>query len=325
MLLIDNQGSYNPYQNLALEEYLLREYVREEPLFLFYVNTPSVIVGRNQNIYSEVNLRYTAVHDIYVLRRLSGGGTVYHDLGNLNYSVICPDQTHLHDFAYFTSFVTAALRAFGLETELRNRSSLFIGSRKISGSAQYATRGRLLHHGTLLYDVNTAVLQQAITPPPAAIETRAVPSVRSKVVNLKELLGDVSLADLQQAIIVELEKGGALAHRQLDERAWARIAALQAERYRDWAWTYGRSPRFTIRRQIAGVPGELSCDLTVERGRITRIEWHGKRAAAPLLQRVSAALAGARYDTAAMRGAAGRLLSEEDEPDGAAILTALLP
>lgn len=319
MLLIDNEGQTDPTINLAIEEVLLRSVVADESLFLLYENEPAVIVGRNQNIFGEVNLRYAEAQGIHIVRRLSGGGTVYHDRGNLNFSVICPEQTHLHDFAHFTSIVSGTLHQFGIETTLRNRSSLFVGEGKISGNAQYATRGKLLHHGTLLYDTDTVVLQKVITPPAAEVTSHAVASVRSEVLNLRGLLGPaVELAALRRAIVEEVRGRGPLAPRQLSRAEWVEAEALAQERYRDWAWTYGRSPRSTITRDVAA---GLRCSVTVDKGCIMQMAWQGagSRAAGEALDGLAAALVGMRYEAAAMREVARSFALDE------AIIAALLP
>lgn len=302
MRIIENEGVTDPHLNLALEEYLLRNVLRKEPIFLFYINEPSVIVGRNQNVLEEVDLAYVRAEGIHVVRRLSGGGTVYHDLGNLNYSVLMPGQERLHDFAYFTSFISGALQEFGLRTELRNRSSLFIGSRKISGNAQYATAGRLVSHGTLLFDSDMKTMLRAINPQRREIESRAVQSVRSRVVNLCELLSpDVTLHDLRQAILRHLQDSTPTAVHNLSPADWEQVQQLAGERYHSWAWNMGRSPRFLVTRRVSLGEIGYAAEVIVDRGKVSEVNFTAPESEARSLVRLASSLVGVRYDPVALQ------------------------
>ncbi len=202
MLFVDNNGVNDPRINLAVEEYLLRHVDRPEALLLFYVNEPSVIIGRNQNTIEEIDPDYTAAHNIHVIRRLSGGGAVYHDLGNLNFSFVTSGKDDLHNFAKFIEPVVSVLRSLGVAAELRGRSDIFAEGRKISGNAQYATNERMFSHGTLLFDTNLGEMLRAINPRRIRIESKAVHSVRSVVANIRELLPhDMNLDGLRAALL----------------------------------------------------------------------------------------------------------------------------
>ncbi len=321
---VDNQENHNPHLNLALEEFALHYLVQEEPLLLFYINDPSVILGRNQNVLEEVDLGYLAAHGIPVVRRLSGGGAVYHDSGNLNFSMMMPGQGRLHDFAYFTSVAVKALNEFGLQPELRNRSSLFFGSRKISGNAQYATRGRLIHHGTLLFDTDLEAMLRALNPGHVEIESRAVQSVRSSVVNLRELLAaGTTLADVREAIARHWEGGILTTDDALSPADWDAVRQLADERYRSWEWTFGRSPRFTMTRQGLLNANPVGVTLTVDRGQITALEFAGAGPDMDLLQQLAQILIGLRFDPPVLRAAIveAQDLSMEADINSEAILS----
>lgn len=311
MLIVEESSTTDPRLNLALEEHLLRHVLHEEPIFLFYVNEPSVIVGRNQNVWEEVDLSYALSQGIHVVRRLSGGGTVYHDLGNLNYSMLLPGQERLHDFAYFTSFLSDALREFGLQTELRNRSSLFIDARKISGNAQYAPAGRLVSHGTLLFDTNLEAMLRAINPRREIIASRAVQSVRSRVVNLRELLpAEVTLDDVRQTILDALERLGPTAVLDLTADDWAQVHDLSRERYQTWAWNIGRSPRFTVTKEVLLGEETLAAEIVVDKGHITEVDFAAPEHLRKTLALLTSRLPGVRYDPAALADTIAQVLHE---------------
>lgn len=179
--------STDPYYNLALEEYLLTQ--RDEDFFLLWQNRPVVVIGKNQNAYAEVNLAYAKEHGIDVCRRITGGGAVYHDLGNVNYSFITSAQkAEMLDYAYFTRPIIDALAEMGLECSLSGRNDLVCGDQKFSGNAQYSTNGRILHHGTLLLQTDTNVLSSVLKVDKEKMQFKAVKSHKSRVVNLNTLL-----------------------------------------------------------------------------------------------------------------------------------------
>ncbi len=276
MLFVDNKGITDPRLNLAFEEYLLRHVEETEPLLLFYINEPSVIIGRNQNTIEEIDPDYVNAHGIHVVRRLSGGGAVYHDLGNLNFSFVTPGKDDLHNFAKFTEPVVACLRSLGLAAEMRGRSDIFVEGRKISGNAQYATSTRMFSHGTLLFDTDLGEMLRAINPRRTAIESKAVHSVRSVVANIREMLPhDMTIHDLKAAILREIFGGGSIPELELDDEAWQRIDKISASRYALWNWNYGRSPQFNVRKSARLPAGKVDARIEVEEGRIQSIRVFG--------------------------------------------------
>ena len=177
----------DPYYNLAVEEYLMRHTI--DDVFMLWQNAPSVIVGKNQNVYAEVNVSYAQQHDIRLARRITGGGAVYHDLGNINYTFITSsDRAKTLDFAYFTRPVIDALAELGLSCSLSGRNDLECDGRKISGNAQFSADGRILHHGTLLFDVCMEELSSALRVDKEKLAYKAVRSHKGRVANLATLL-----------------------------------------------------------------------------------------------------------------------------------------
>lgn len=276
MLFVDNKGITDPRVNLAFEEYLLRHVQETEPLLLFYINEPSVIIGRNQNTIEEIDPDYVNEHGIHVVRRLSGGGAVYHDPGNLNFSFVTQGKDDLHNFAKFVEPVVACLRSLGLTAEIRGRSDIFVEGRKVSGNAQYATAARMFSHGTLLFDTDLDAMLRAINPRRVAIESKAVQSVRSVVGNLREMLpGDMTIHDLMAAILREIFGDGSIPELRLGDEEWRRIEEISTSRYTSWEWNYGRSPQFNVQKSARLPAGKVDARIEVEAGRIRSIRLFG--------------------------------------------------
>ena len=182
-------NSTDPYYNLALEEYLLNN--SDDDIFMLWQNSPVVVIGRNQNAYAEVNLEYAKENNISVCRRITGGGAVYHDLGNLNYTFITSEsKAKALDYAYFTQPIIDALASLGLECSLSGRNDLECEGKKFSGNAQYSSNGRILHHGTLLFNADVTVLSSVLKVDKEKLEYKAVKSHKSRVVNLLSLLNE---------------------------------------------------------------------------------------------------------------------------------------
>ncbi len=180
-------NSTDPYFNLAVEEYLFLN--ETDDVFMLWQNEPTVVVGKNQNAYAEIKMDVIRERGIKVVRRITGGGAVYHDLGNVNYSFISTrSEASDIDFKYFTAPIIEALAYLGIEAELSGRNDLLTGGRKFSGNAQYTKGERTLHHGTLLFDADLEMLSKVLNVDRSKIDSKAIASVRSRVINLCELL-----------------------------------------------------------------------------------------------------------------------------------------
>lgn len=297
MRYVDNSDIHDPRLNLAFEEYLLRQVDSDEPLLLFYVNEPSVIIGRNQNTLEEIDPDYVNSHGIHVVRRLSGGGAVYHDLGNLNFSIVTNSKAHLNDFARFTEPVVAVLRSLGVPAELRGRSDIIVEGRKVSGNAQYATTRRMFSHGTLLFDTDLGEMLRAINPRRVQIESKAVQSVRSAVANIRELLPrDMTLVDLRAALLRGIFGGDAIPTLNLTGSDWLRIEEIAETRYRLWSWNYGRSPQFNVQKNARFPAGKVDARIDVEDGRVQAIRLYGDFSGRRDVSELEAHLVGVPYD-----------------------------
>jgi len=299
MLFVDNQGITDPKVNLALEEHLLRNVAVDVPLLLLYVNAPSVIIGRNQNVVEEVDPFFVREQGIQVVRRLSGGGAVYHDLGNLNFSFIVPGQRDLHNYARFLEPVIGVLRELGLQAELRDKSAIFANGKKVSGNAQFSARQRMLSHGTLLFRSNLDHLRRAIRPRPLTVQSRAVQSRRAHVANIYDLLPQkMDMAAFRQHLLTGLFGGTEMAQYVLTADDWAQVDALVASRYSQWAWNVGRSPKFEVVRQGETAVGPIHAYITVSKGCIEAIQLQASMLAeTAVLEKM---LVGCRYEPDAL-------------------------
>ncbi|MDD4570740.1 MAG: lipoate--protein ligase family protein, partial [Tepidanaerobacteraceae bacterium] len=188
MLYIRNDSN-DPYFNMALDEYVVKHLDRSDDYFYFYQNRPTVVIGRNQNTIEEVNSEYVKNHDITVVRRMSGGGAVYHDLGNINFSfVVDYRKEDFNSIERFAKAIIKALGKFGVDAEFSGRNDISIAGKKFSGNAQYVTKKRILHHGTLLFDSDLTVLTKALHVKTEKIKSKGIKSVKSRVTNVKDYL-----------------------------------------------------------------------------------------------------------------------------------------
>lgn len=268
----------DPHFNLAAEEYLLLTCEPGESYFLLWQNEPSIIIGKHQNTMEEINTEYVDRHGIHVVRRMSGGGAVYHDLGNLNYSFIIGNgQRDLFDFGKYAKPIVDLLVQLGVDASISGRNDLLIGERKFSGTAQYVKNQRLLHHGTLLYASELEHLVEALNVSGEKIESKGVKSIRSRVTNIQEHMpASMDLMDfwklLSQHVSTQYEdwEPSALTEEQLQG-----IRQLADEKYRSWEWKFGASPVFNYKNSKRFQGGKLEVLLEVKEGIIKDCKFYG--------------------------------------------------
>jgi lipoate---protein ligase len=277
MLFIDNKGITDPRINLAIEEYALKNLDINETYLLFYINEPSIIIGKNQNSVEEINTEYVESNGIHVVRRLSGGGAVYHDLGNLNYSFITKDDgDSFHNFRKFTEPVIAALKQMGVNAELSGRNDILAEGRKISGNAQFSTRGRMFTHGTLLFNSEMEHIVSALRVKKDKIESKGIKSVRSRVANISEFLTEKwTIEEFRSALLKFIFQGQEVTEYVLTEEDWENIHQLSKERYQNWDWNYGKSPKFNLQHSHRFPVGQIDVRLDVDKGVIENCKIYG--------------------------------------------------
>ena len=246
MKLVDNKGSNDPYVNLAIEEYLVRNQDCSNHDFLFLsVNRPCIVLGKNQSIYREINFEYLRNPHCDIARRITGGGTVYHDAGNLNLAFITKfAESKINVYSLFNVPLIKALKKKGITAELDKRSNLLCNGKKISGSAQFTNRQNILGHGTLLVNADLEALRASLKANDFIIETKAVQSIKSPVMNLSEInAGLKSAEDVRQIFLEEFPSYGV---HQFTEQEWSLIHQSAEEKFRSFDWIYGRSPQTRI-------------------------------------------------------------------------------
>lgn len=293
-------GSTDPRYNLAFEEYILT-HRREGDYLILWQNASSVIVGRNQITAQEVNGDFAAKNGIRVVRRITGGGAVYHDLGNLNYSFLCDaDDMAQRTASRFTQPVVAALQGLGLDAEASGRNDILVSGCKVSGTAEHILRGRVLHHGTLLFDSDAQTIAQVLTPDPLKLQSKGIRSVKSRVGNIRSFLPqDMTLPEFWNYLKTALAGSGFVAGSVTEEEK-QQIRKLQAEKYDTWQWNYGSAPNFQLCCKDRWDGGILEVRLRVDRGKIQDIRIFGDFMALSSCEKLEQALLGCQYQKAAI-------------------------
>lgn len=268
-------GSFDPCYNLALEQYVL-EHRPHGDWLLLWQNANTVVIGLNQNTAEEIDADFVARHGVTVVRRMTGGGAVYHDLGNLNYSFITDiGDAETLSIRRFAEPVCRALAAMGVEAHPSGRNDILVHGRKVSGVAQRIFGKRILHHGTLLFDSDAAMIAGALRADPAKFRSKSVKSVRSRVGNLRDFLPEgTTLQAFWDRILLELA-GDGMIRESLSQTEQQEIRQLAEEKYRNWDWTYGKSPDYAYcsRGRFSG--GTLELRMDVHEDRIRDIVFYG--------------------------------------------------
>ena len=269
--------SRDPYFNLALEEYVFERMDKSKSYFLLWQNDNTIVVGKYQNTAEEIDQAYVDAHGIRVARRLSGGWAVYHDKGNLNFTFIVDraDAPGLN-FKIFVEPVIQALARFGVHAAFTGRNDLTIDGMKFSGNAQYARRGRLLHHGCIMLDSNLTSVADALRVKEAKFASKAVKSVRSRVTTINaHAPAPISMEDFKGALKECAMASGELEPCTLTEEDLAAIRKLRDEKYATWAWNYGCSPAYDMRREMKFPAGLVTAHLSAEGGKIKAVRFYG--------------------------------------------------
>ena len=266
----------DPYFNLASEEYLLKQF--QEDVFLLYRNLPSIVVGKHQNTLSEINLPYVQEREILVARRISGGGTVFHDEGNLNFAFFTTGiEGELVDYKRATQPVIEALGEMGLKVRLGKRNELLLRGLKISGTASHVYKHRVLHHGTLLFSSELEHLGAALNTERDKFTDRAVKSIPSTVANVRDFLAEpMDMEQFQERILNHVlnlnEKNRIYKFSETDINE---ISSLRESKFSTWEWNFGYSPRYQYSKSISFGGGRIDINMNVEKGVIRELKLQG--------------------------------------------------
>lgn len=300
MYFVDNKGITDPRINLAIEEFVLRNMdIEKDDYLLFYINQPSIIIGKNQNTIEEINTDYVEDNGIIVVRRLSGGGAVYHDLNNLNFSFLTKDDGNsFHNYKKFTQPVVDALKKLGVDAELSGRNDILAEGKKVSGNAQYATRGRMFSHGTLLFKTDVDAVASSLKVKKDKIESKGIKSVRSRVGNISDYLKEpMTIEEFRMEILNSIFGGEEnIQYYELTEEDWKKIHEISEERYQKWEWNYGKSPRFNIQKTNRFPSGGIDIRMEVNKGIIEEIKIFGDFFGVGDVADIEKLLVGVKYD-----------------------------
>ncbi|WP_368644989.1 lipoate--protein ligase [Alkalibacterium putridalgicola] len=312
----DGKEIHDPKLNLAIEYYLLNEVKLDEPILLFYINDNSIIIGRNQNTYEEVNTAYVEENGVDVVRRFSGGGAVYHDMGVLCFCFITEDDGNsFRDFKKFTSPVIDALHQMGVEgAELKGRNDLIIDGKKFSGNAMYSKNGRMTAHGTLMFDSQIEAVVKALKPKKHKLESKGIKSIRSRVTNIKPFLDDsyqyMNAKDFREQLLLHIydtDSKENVKEYVLTEEDWKKIDAFAAEYTANWNWNYGKSPAFDMERSERLSVGTVEVKMNVRKGKIEDIRIFGDFFGLGEIEDVEKELQGIPYTKEAIRDAISKV------------------
>ena len=271
MLTIINNNT-DPRYNLALEEYVLKNINITEDIILLWQNEPSVIIGRNQNTIEEINSSFIKKYGIHVVRRISGGGAVYHDFGNLNFTFITNNvKDNLNNFIKFTNPVIKALNTLGVKAEFAGRNDIVVEGKKISGNAQSFHKNRMFHHGTILFNANLEMVTNVLQVSLDKIESKGIKSNRSRVTNILPYMENkMTIQDFKDYLLKFFLEADNIDDKllTLSEEDYSNIEKLMRDKYMTWEWNYGESPQFEVVKTSRFAGGKVAFHLNVKDGMI---------------------------------------------------------
>ncbi|AKA70693.1 lipoate--protein ligase [Clostridium scatologenes] len=296
MIFVKNDNT-NPYINHAIEEYMLKNF--EEDCFMLWRNERCILIGKNQNTLSEINMNYVKEHNLPVVRRMSGGGAIFNDLGNLHFTFIANNsENRFADFSKFTYPIINALKKIGINADLSGRNDLTIDGKKFSGNAQYNYKNKILHHGSILFSAGIRDLTSALKVKNIKFQDKSVKSVESRVTNInehlktlmslekfKEFLADSIMSEHKEVKIYELT-----------EEDWINVKKISDEKYSTWQWNYGKSPKFNYFNEKKFLGGIVQANINVEKGLISSIKLYGDFFSESDIIELESILTGIRYN-----------------------------
>ena len=290
--------STDPYFNLAFDEYCLEKVISEEPYFFLWRNRSSVIIGLNQNAYSEVNLPYLESHGITLARRVTGGGAVYHDLQNLNYTIIgrTPSPQPMID----------ALHRLGVPAELTGRNDMFVEGRKVSGYARRVSKNQEIIHGTLMYDVDIDTLTRVLDAPGSKMQAKGIGSVKSRVANLKEYLPSFNSLDEVQAALQEILAAGD-GPMDFPEDGIDKVREMRDDKFSTWDFIYGHSHEADLIRKAKLPCGTVEAAIRLDRGIIKGLAFSGDFLFDRPAEELASSLVGCRFERSALADLLGQI------------------
>lgn len=310
MIYIINKSN-KPDYNIALEEYCFKKLLHEDKVFILWINEPAIIVGKHQNTIEEINSDYVTKNGIHVVRRISGGGAVYHDLNNLNYTIISnEDKGAEFDFKTFSQPVIDTLANLGVKAEFTGRNDIVIDGKKICGNAQAYIKGCVMHHGCILFDTDLSVLSKALEAPKDIIVSKSAKSVRSAVDNiLPNLPEKISVTEFADKLLEQMKSDfPEMREYKFSEKELAEIEEIRATKFGTWEWNYGNSPKFDIERNSRFTAGKIQVFANIKNSTINEIKFFGTFFGNNSdLSEVENVLVGVKYTSASVKDALAKL------------------
>lgn len=295
MIFIKNDNT-DPCINHAIEEYVLSKF--DDDCFILWRNEPCILIGKNQNTLSEINVDYVRENNIPVVRRMSGGGTIFCDLGNILFTFISKlDENHFADFSKFTNPIIHALGELSIKAELSGRNDLTIEGKKFSGNAQYNSKNKILHHGSILFSSDMSGLVKALKVKAIKFQDKAVKSVASRVTNISEhLITPMTVVEFKDFLnnYIISEYGHDKFYEFTDED-WKEIRKISNEKYATWEWNYGHSPKFSYSNEKKFLGGIVQANINVHKGLIKEIRFYGDFFSKGEVKELEEVLTGVRY------------------------------
>lgn len=305
MMYYIRSKNYDASFNLALEQYIFDELSSAHSYLMLWQNANAIIIGKHQNTMEEINADYVKKHGIQVIRRLSGGGAVYHDMGNINFTFVTDAGGETFDFASFCYPVVKVLQSLGVNAEVSGRNDMTINGLKFSGNSQYIKQGRVMHHGTILFDSDLTVVSEALQVSKDKIKSKGIKSKRSLVTNVRpHMAADCSVERFLEILEIRLKEQFEAKMLPVNGSDIEKVRSLQRLVYGTWEWNYGSSPAYNIhRKRYFENVGKIELYMEVADGRVEAIAFFGDFFAVRDLNELEGKLIGLKLSEASIREA----------------------
>jgi lipoate---protein ligase len=294
-------GSTDASFNFALEKYAITELEVSDEYFMFWRTAPTLMIGKFQNTLAEINMPYAKEHNIKIVRRVTGGGTIYTDMNGWQFSFITKRQAKM-DFAGYTAPILEAVCSLGVAAELSGRNDLTIGGRKFSGNAEYIGKNVTLHHGSILFDTDLEELVRSLNVSDEKIISKGIKSVRQRVTNIAEHLDKkMTSLEFRDVMLKYLLRG--MNVYELNQKDKAAVNEIKRSQFDSWEWNFGNDPKFNVTKENRFTGGKLSAKVLVESGRIANIKFYGDFFADERIGSLEQSLSGCRYEESDIKDA----------------------